>query len=37
MLNRFVIYTRISTSDKGQTAENQFRELKKVLKEMVKL
>ena len=30
MTNRCVIYTRISTSDKGQTTENQLRELKKV-------
>ena len=30
MSNRCVIYTRISTSDKGQTTENQLRELKKV-------
>ena len=32
MLNRCVIYTRISTSDKGQTTLNQSRELEKIAK-----
>ena len=30
MSNRFIIYTRISSSNKDQTTENQLRELKKI-------